>query len=256
MIRSALYSLCAPLVGLKLCITEPRIRALAVKPWIVGLVSFLILIWPLKWLLVFGMAHLPEIPPDLCSYLPCAAITAAAGPATWALASILATFFAFIIVIVGTGVSQWQISQEAYLLLQTQRDAAANSAPGNNLPERKISLVNAFGNETFRQLVFFVGLIFWGIVSLFALFIPVLWIIPTIGLSWVFGYIVLDAVLEGAGMPFGKRLSKSLLRPDVFLPFGFSISILLSFPLLALILFPAAAAGAGWLVVELKVVKS
>jgi uncharacterized protein involved in cysteine biosynthesis len=214
------------------------------------MVLFLVLIWPLKWLLGIAVGYLPQIPPDLCSYLPCAAVTAVVEPAIWILASILATFFAFIIVIVGTGVSQWQISQESYYLLKAKKDGIVDD--GSSPKRHEFSAMNAFGSETFRQCVFFFGLLFWGIVSLFALFVPVLWIIPTIGVAWIFGYIVLDAVLEGAGMPFGKRFTKSLLRPDAFLPFGLSISFLLSFPLLALILFPAAAAGAGWLVVELE----
>lgn len=252
MLRSSLYSLFAPLVGLKLCITEPRIRALAVKPWLIGVVSFILLLWPLKWLLAFSFGYLPEMPTELCSYLPCSALTSVVGPAIWFLASLLATFFAFLIVVVGTGVSQWQISQEAYALISRKKLGLEAGSP--NETQREISVMGALGNETFRQIVFFIGLIFWGIFSLISLFLPMLWIFPTLGLAWIFGYVVLDAVLEGAGLPFGKRLTKSLIRPDVYLPFGFSVSILLSAPLLALILFPAAAAGAGWLIVELALV--
>ena len=249
MLTAVFKSLVAPLVGLKLCITEPRIRALAIKPWIVGVVSFILLIVPLKLGLGALVDALPELPPDLCSVAPCELIMSLAGPIIWTLASILATFFAFLIVIVGTGVSQWKISQEAFVLLSARKGGAAEVSPEER---RKISVMKAIGGETFRQFVFFGGLIFWGFVSLFALFIPPLWIFPTLGFAWIFGYIVLDAVLEGAGLTFGDRFTKSLVRPDIFLAFGFSISILLSAPLLALILFPAAAAGAGWLVVELK----
>ena len=159
---------------------------------------------------------------------------------------VLAGLFGLLLVIVLASVFQTAIAR---LVLQLQ---------GISVPEEDDSIKGTF-KETMRTISVEISKLLWLVPVLLALllagFIPLLSPLAFAAGSWVLGYQFIDTVLDIYRVPVWRRLRFAIDKLVPVTCFGMTLAVCWLIPFMGIVLPPAAAAGAAWLLSEGKLLE-
>lgn len=220
--------------GLQLCLSNPKIRSLAIWPWLVGAVCY-----------VLSMVGAWYLHPELVEKL----VSTPSGFFTWIWYSIVwvgaalavlggAVIVSVVFVMIFTSVFQSAIAAE--VLRQN----------GHVLPAEEGGISGNF-NEIVRTIMVETTKLIWIVpllILVFAIgFIPFLLPFAMIVGAWLLAYQFTDVVLDLYKIPTFDRLKFALRHKLLLTSFGLGLAALWAIPFVGLVLPPAAAAGAAWL---------
>lgn len=230
-----LNSLTALFRGGLICVREREVRRLAIWPWLIGAVTYMLLV-------------------VLClySYLPLLhwIVPAATGIWNTLLTGIVGVFLVFflsvmvllcslIVVLVFAGTFQSAIATH---VLQSMGVAVSVESPG--LTGTLSEIWRSLKVETLKLLWLLplgIGLLVIGFIPLFA---PVACVVGV----WLLAYQFLDTVLDVLKVPVVERLRFARKNCLPIAMFGMTLSVCCLIPLVGMLLPPVAVAGAAWLV--------
>jgi uncharacterized protein involved in cysteine biosynthesis len=236
-------SVYAILQGLLICLTRPKVRKLAMWPWLVGMFCYSASIYLAYLYHGDILARMVDSPDGWLSYL-------IYGLAWVAVTSILAVgtlFITMVLVLILTSAFQTAIASAVLRELNEE------------IPEEEQGF-SALLRETKRTAFVEIAKLFW-LIPLFILlfivgFIPILTPVAFLLGSWLLAYQFVDIVLDIYKLKSGKRLSFAIKNAVPVTVFGASLSLCWAIPLVGILLPPAAVAGAAWLMSDTALLKS
>ena len=224
----------ALLHGIRLCVTEPEIRRLSLRPWIVGALIYVLAFFLGLW------AH-----ETLYTQLAPAAghwWSTALSWVVWFGVSILVLAASMIIAVVALLIST--------SVFQTAIAASVMKLNGVNLPEEFVGLSGS-AYEVKRTLLTECGKLFWlGPLLIFALIISIIPLLLPLGIllsAWLLAYQFVDVVLDLFRIRPLKRFKFARSHSPSLLLFGGVLMLLWTIPFMGILLAPAAVAAAAWM---------
>ncbi len=223
--------------GLQICFSKPKVRRLAMIPWLLGAVCYFASIYGAYYahpiLLDWAVGSPDGIWKTILFWL---------AFVFFGLVLLVATLLVTMtLVIVFTSVFQTGIVQQVLLDL------------GRPLPEEEAG-VKGIVKETGRTVVVEMAKLIWllplMIIVLIVGFIPLLTPFALILGAWLLAYQFVDIVLDVYRVTSRERFRFAKKHAVSLIAFGLSLSACWAIPFFGILLPPAAVAGAAWLLSE------
>ncbi|MDD2943383.1 MAG: EI24 domain-containing protein [bacterium] len=224
----------ALLQGLRLCLRDHKVRRLALWPFLIGSLCYVIC---LAGSYHFHSHVLAFLLPDWSGFFASVA---------W----VVCWFFAFVIVMLGSallsllmvmifaGLFQSMIAEE----ILSRADMLPASDSGI------VPLAQDLFRTAWQELVkFLIFLPVWIVLLIFG-FLPFFTVPAFVMAAWLLGYQFLDIPLDAVRWPLGRRLGFALRRP--LLTIGFGAILVVFWPFVGFILPPVASAAATIILVQ------
>lgn len=229
--------------GFRLCFGNKELRKLSLRPWLIGLASYLLGVG-------ITFRHHKELTDSIINAVP-----SLTDRVPYSLMSTILTVgvllgmaaISFVIVFIFANLFSPAITRlvcAQYGLLPTV------SVPG--IGEVLKQLVRTL-TAVLLQMIWVSP---WFILAIIFGFIPPLWPVGFLIMAWIVGYQYLDISLEAMGAPVGKRLRFSLRRGLLITVFGFFVLASWVIPFCGIIIHPLAVAGGAWLLCESGLIRS
>lgn len=224
-------------VGIRYCVTHRDIRRLSLWPWLIGLFVYALTLWAA--LRVHASLFLWAAPAEghwwstPLSWVVWLAVSAAT--------LVVSSLAAVCVMLIAT--SAFQSAIAAHVLTHLGRPAPAGpDGIGANLADA--------ARSSMAQIIKTVWLVPFFLAALIISFIPILLPLGIVLSAWLLAFQFVDIVLELFRIRPGARVRFALQHLLELILFGAVLAFLWAVPLLGILLTPAAAAAAAWLLAD------
>lgn len=221
--------------GLRLSFTDPQIRGLSIRPWLIGILTYIGTLAGAVMLHGPVLSRVVSSPAGFWGHLLYGlAWTAVAG-----VLLMMSVFVSIVLIMVFASLYQGRIAVKAL---------ARRGVPVPPEAEGLAGLISEGRRSVVNESVKLLWLLPLGVLVFALGFIPILLPFTLFIGAWLLGYQFLDVVLDVMLVPARGRLAMAMKSPLVVVSFGGTLALLWVVPLLGILLAPAAVAGAASLI--------